>query len=226
MRILAIDTSTWWGGVALVEDDRRHAPQLVAELGLRVPDTHESRLLDRVDFLLAEAGWIRAEIDGFAATIGPGSFTGIRVGLGTLQGLALAAERPCAGVGTLDALVEAHGPAEHERVALLDAGRGEVYAARFDAASSPPLVLVPPRVGRLELLAGPAPFVAVLGPTRHRELRERLLAAAPGARPTAPTRGLAAAAGRLAALGWRRGPAAPLAPLYLRPPDAKPPAAS
>ena len=62
------------------------------------------------------SGWSRSEIDAYAAVRGPGSFTGIRVGLGTIGGLALAADRPCFGIGTLPSLAEAHGPDALERV--------------------------------------------------------------------------------------------------------------
>jgi tRNA threonylcarbamoyladenosine biosynthesis protein TsaB len=84
-----------------------------------------------VDWALARAGWAKTDLAGFVATRGPGSFTGIRIGLGTIRGLALAAARPCAGVSVLEALAEAHGPGRGDRVALIGAGRGEVYGQRF-----------------------------------------------------------------------------------------------
>jgi len=220
-RILALDTSTWWGGVALVADEPGSGPVVVAECGLFVRDSHSDRLLQQVEQLLDRAGWLKTEVDAFVATRGPGSFTGIRVGLGTVRGLGLAAGRPCFGVGTLDALAEAHGPAESERVPLIEAGRGELYAGRFDADSRPPRELAPPSVGPLEAIAAavPAPSVVWIP--------------APGTRIDAPAgfagriadapRGLAGAAGRIVARTRPsfRLPAPPLAPLYVRPPDVR-----
>ena len=69
----------------------------------------DARLLDGADRLLASVGWDRRRIDGYVAVRGPGSFTGVRVGLGTIRGLALAAGRPCAGIVSLEALAHAHG---------------------------------------------------------------------------------------------------------------------
>ncbi len=224
-RIVALDTSTWWGGVALLEGrDRETIPDTVAEAGLHVSDSHAAHLLRLLDALLSEAGWTRSTVDAFAATRGPGSFTGIRVGLGTLRGLGLASGRPCLGVGTLWAMAEAFGPTDSERVPLLDAGRGEVYGARYDAASVPPLELVPPWVGApaLALAAGgqDAVFFGTGARALHDAGSER--AGFEGRLGRSPT-GIAAAAGRLAWLRIARGAGDGdgLAPLYLRPPDAE-----
>lgn len=222
-RIAAIDTATWWGGVALVES--RTAPgrtRLIAEVGLRVRDTHTAHLLDLLELLLAEAAWSKSGLDAYAASRGPGSFTGLRVGLGTIRGLGLAAGRPCLGVSTLEALAEAFGPAAADRVPLLDAGRGEVYGARYDADSSPPSERVAPWVDRPERLLrdGPGKLV-IFGPGTER-FGERL-ATEPRVRIADAPTGVAAAVGRLALLrlqaGARDGEG--LSPLYLRPSDAE-----
>ena len=86
MRILAIDTSTWWGSVALVE--RPEPGGVTAELGMQVGKTHASALLSAIERLLEFAGWPRSSVGGYVATRGPGSFTGLRVGLGTITGRA------------------------------------------------------------------------------------------------------------------------------------------
>ncbi len=217
-RALALDTSTWWCGVALLETVAQ-GPTVVAALGVRVQDSHAARLLRLVDLLLGEVGWSRTELDLFVATRGPGSFTGVRIGLGTVRGLAVASGRPCVGVGTLEAMAEAFGPAEAERVPLLDAGRGEVYGARFDAAGSPPQALEPPWVGPPErALAGEGPRVLFGPAVAVHEARLRR-AGWRGPRRHAPTC-VAAGAGRLAlALGL--APGAGMEPLYVRPPDAE-----
>ena len=220
IRAVALDTTTWWGGVALVAASDAGV-ETIAEAGLRVPHSHAAHLLRLLETLLAEAAWERSAVDLYVATHGPGSFTGIRIGLGTVRGLALAADREAIGVGTLPALAEAHGPDVRERVPVLDAGRGEVYAARYDGAGSPPLEREAPWVGSpLRLLQGEAP-AALFGPglAAHAVLLEARGLAGPTA---ASPRSVAAAAGRIAIL--RRGVAGGedgLAPLYLRPADAE-----
>ncbi len=215
-RVVAIDTSTWWGGVALVDSA---APEgVVAEAGLRVEDTHTAHQLRLLEQLLAGAGWSRSTVDGYAAARGPGSFTGIRVGLATVRGLGLATGRPCLGITTLLAMAEAFGPAEAPRVPLLDAGRGEVYGARYDAASSPPVEQRPPWLGPPSLAAdGAGGPVVLFGPGAR-----AASGSGPGRVGRTPS-AVAAALGRLAVLRIEAG--APdgegLSPLYLRPADAE-----
>jgi len=219
-RVLALDTSTWLGGVALVEADPDEEPRTVAELNLDVRDSHADHLLRRIDWLMAEAGWGKSSVDIYAATRGPGSFTGIRVGLGTVRGLSLATGRPGVGETTLRALAEAHGPAAGPRLTLMEAGRGELYGARFDAGGSPPVILDPPWLASRAQLGGTSTeerWVVIPGPGTSLETGEL-----PGfERATRVPRSIAAALGRLVLM---RDPAAleseSLAPLYIRPPDA------
>lgn len=214
-RLLALDTSSPWGGVALVEGAGADSV-VVAEAGFSARD-HGVRLMGWIDAVLRSAGVERDALDGFVATRGPGSFTGLRVGLGTIRGLAVATGRPCRGVGTLDALAEAFGPAEAARVPLLVAGRGEIFGARFDAGSSPPLPTAEPLVGP------PGAVVAALGEGGGvafgpgTTVAEVELAEA-GLRLARPPRSVAAAAGRLALL--TQPPPDSMTPIYLRPPDA------
>ena len=222
-RIVALDTSGRWGGVALLQAGPPGEALLVAEAGLILGDSHAVHALALLGALLAEAGWSREDVDAYAATRGPGSFTGIRVGLGTVRGLGLASSRPCLGVGTLEAAAEAFGPAAGERVPLLPAGRGEVYGARFDAEDCPPEEIVAPWLGPPErALAGGSGEPVIFGPGAD-EVAARLRDAGwRGPARRAPT-SIAAAAGRLALLrlgsGARDGDG--LSPLYLRPPDAQ-----
>jgi tRNA threonylcarbamoyladenosine biosynthesis protein TsaB len=213
-RILAIDTSTGWGGACLLESDVG-APRVVAEAGLAVTDALAARLLPLVDLLVSSAGWERDSIGLYAAARGPGSFTGIRVGLGLLAGWALASGAPCLGIGTLDAVAEAYGPAEAERVPIVPAGRGNVYRARFDASSSPPALLSGPWAGPLEEALAGEPSGVVLAP---RGLFPEGLAA-PGLRIAAAPSSTAAGVGRIAALRLAAGEAGSHAPtpLYVRP---------
>src|SRR5262245_16774945 len=99
MRIAAVETSTLAGGVALVEGDR-----IVSQSMLNIALTHSERLLAILDRLLCDCGWTPKDLHGLAVSIGPGSFTGLRVGAATVKGLALALGIPVAPVPTLDAL--------------------------------------------------------------------------------------------------------------------------
>lgn len=220
-RLLAMDASTWWGGAALL-DDRDGEPRIIAEIGLQAEDSLAAQLLPLAETLLAIAGWPRNSVDAYAAVRGPGSFTGVRVALGLVSGLALAASRPCVGVDTLSSMAEAHGPAGADRVPLLDAGRGEVYGARFDPDGSPPRVLRPPWVGEPARAVEPGVGVFIFGGGARRH--EALLKAAGYEKTTgrAPT-SVAAAAGRIALAQLAAGTVVPgdLAPLYIRPADAE-----
>jgi len=220
IRALALDTSTWWGGTALVQRDSADVePEVVAELGVALSDSHAIHILASVELLLKQAAWERSSLDLVVATRGPGSFTGIRVGLGTVRGLALAIDRPCVGVVTLEAMAEAFGPAERSRVPVLAAGRGEIYAARYDADSSPPVEERAPWLGAPEtMLAGLQTTGAVVFGAKA---ATSLAPADELLRPGATPRGIAAGAGRLALLR-DTSPAveSDFTPLYLRPPDA------
>jgi len=128
MRILAVDTTTPSGSVAVVEDDR-----LLAETAVESPSTHSARLLAAVDLLLKSLNLDIQEIEGYAVTPGPGSFTGIRIGLSTVKSFAFASGKPIAPVSSLLALAWKVGESESCLVApMLDAKKGEIYAALFE----------------------------------------------------------------------------------------------
>jgi len=99
MRVLAVETSTMSGGAALLDGER-----VVGEYILDVRVTHSERLMAAIDQLLNDAGWSAGDLEGLAVAVGPGSFTGLRVGLSTVKGLALALSIPVAAVPTLDAM--------------------------------------------------------------------------------------------------------------------------
>jgi tRNA threonylcarbamoyladenosine biosynthesis protein TsaB len=227
LRILALDSSSWWGGVALLERPLDDGPcRTIVEVGLQVAVTHAESLLTAIDQALALASWERHSLDGFVATRGPGSFTGIRIGLGTIRGLGLAADRPCAGVSTLDALAEAHGPAEADRLALISAGREEIFGARYPADTSPAVPVSGPWLRPLErwrdATAGEAVAVAIPGPGSESAVR-RMGVERSGIRVSATPTSVAAAAGRLAlAAGVLcNADEKTMVPLYLRLPDAE-----
>ena len=126
MRVLAVETSTLSGGVALLEDER-----IVGEYLLDVRSTHSERLMAGVDRLMADAGWPPEALDGLAVAVGPGSFTGLRIGLSAVKGLALALSVPIAAVPTLDALAAALPYAAWPVCPVLTARKGEVYASLY-----------------------------------------------------------------------------------------------
>jgi len=126
MRVLAVDTSTMAGGVALVEN-----AHVVGESLLDVRTTHSERLMLAIDRVLADAGWEATQLDGLAVTVGPGSFTGLRIGLAAVKGLALALGCPVAPVPTLDAMAAGFPWAARPVCAVLDARKGELYASLF-----------------------------------------------------------------------------------------------
>ncbi len=129
MRILAIETSSRRGSVALLEDQR-----LIASLEHEQPNSHAERLLPMVEQLLTEAGWPKSSLDRLGVGVGPGSFTGLRVGIALAEGLSVGLDRPLCGVGSLwamafGALAEHPGPC----CALLDARRDELFVAVYQA---------------------------------------------------------------------------------------------
>lgn len=127
MKVLAIETSTMLGGASIMDADRG----LVAEVRLNVKATHSERLMGGVDLVLRQAGLQISDIDAFAVSIGPGSFTGLRIGLSTVKGFAYATGRPIVGVPTLEAFAW-HFPCSAFPVCvMLDARRHEVYGAVF-----------------------------------------------------------------------------------------------
>ncbi len=153
MKILAFDTSTPSGSVALLHEDR-----LRGEIGIESTSSHSLRLLRLVHFLLEEFSLSIEEIDAYALCAGPGSFTGIRVGLSTGKALARASGKPVATVSSLQALalkVEERGYSPV--AAMIDARKGEVFAALYEG-NDIPKALVPEGAYR------PEDFLSLLPP--------------------------------------------------------------
>lgn len=123
MRILGLDTSTEWCSVAVA------AAGVDGEVAEHVVHAHSERLLPMVRRALAEAGWTLAQVDGIAFGAGPGSFTGLRIGCGVAQGLALALDVPVVAVPTLEAVALQSGLPRV--LCCLDARMREVYVAAY-----------------------------------------------------------------------------------------------
>jgi tRNA threonylcarbamoyladenosine biosynthesis protein TsaB len=223
MRILGLDTATLQATVALVDEHGVHAE---AE---REVTTHSEGLLALIDQTLSAGGCGVDGLDAVACGRGPGSFTGLRIGMATAKGLCLAVGKPLLCISSLLPLAEATRAAAGDDVlvaALIDARRGELYCGLFRAgALVEPELLCRPEELTLRLADRAEPVV--LAGDGALLYREQLLAALPGRATLAPdgchvirARHLArAAAARLAA-----GDVDDLAtavPLYIRSSDAR-----
>ena len=130
LKILALDTSTETGGVALLEEE-----MLRAQAQIRVAKTHANQLWKTIYFLLEQADWVLNDIDLWAVSIGPGSFTGLRIGMATVKGLALATSKPVMGVSSLEALASSFPYCPYLICPLIDARKKEVFCAFFKSSS-------------------------------------------------------------------------------------------
>jgi tRNA threonylcarbamoyladenosine biosynthesis protein TsaB len=115
------------GGIALLDD----SAGLIAEIRLNIKSTHSERLMTGVDHILKQSSLTIADVDFFALSIGPGSFTGLRIGLSTVKGLSYATGKPVVTVPTLEALAWNFAYCEYPVCTMLDARKKEVYAALF-----------------------------------------------------------------------------------------------
>lgn len=130
--VLAVDTSSSLGGVALCASSA--SGSLEALLAVRTYEgstDHAERLLSEIDAALVEAGKKLSDVNALAVGVGPGSFTGVRVGVSTMKALALAIGAPLAAAGSLELMARAAAAGDALRVPLIDAKRGELFAAAY-----------------------------------------------------------------------------------------------
>jgi tRNA threonylcarbamoyladenosine biosynthesis protein TsaB len=214
--ILAVDTTHEFGSLALLR-----GPQLLEETLIHSPGGFGQILFGRLAELLARHDLKAADVDCFAAASGPGSFTGVRIGLASIKGLAEATGKPAVAVSNLAAMATFGSAAQ--RAVVLDARRGEVYGAVYDAGGR---AVVPETVmpftawlhtlpeGMIEFVATDfSPFAAAVAGTRFA-----------AALVTTVPRALAAAVGRIAYERLRAGQAADPAAIdanYVRRSDAE-----
>ena len=147
-RILGVECATRALGLAVFEGG-----QLRAEVARDVHGHHAEHLLPELDRLLALLEWAPDDLDGIAVSIGPGSFTGLRVGLATVKGIAFGGDPPVVPVSTLAGIAAGAAPLPGPVAALLDARRGEVYAGVWSCPGAPEADLVAESVYRPEELA-------------------------------------------------------------------------
>ncbi|MBX3220727.1 MAG: tRNA (adenosine(37)-N6)-threonylcarbamoyltransferase complex dimerization subunit type 1 TsaB [Labilithrix sp.] len=226
-RLAAVDTSTALGSVALYEGER-----LVAEDARRVSNAHGESLLPMIDALFAGAGWTAADVGRWCVGVGPGSFTGVRIGVATVKGIVLGTGAELVGVSSLEAMAAMAAGAEDAAgdaivVAAIDAIRGELYVQVAGRVRSEPACLRPEAIEAwLEAIAPArdAGEVTLVGEAAAKipalaSRSVRLLAAGDHALPHA--RGVA-----LVGRGRQPVPPDALEPLYVRAPEITTPRVS
>lgn len=211
-RVLAIDSALAACSVAVLGDGT-----IVAERREAMTRGHAERLLPMVREAMAEAGLAFDALDLIAVTVGPGHFTGLRVGLAAAQGIALATDRPLAGVTTLEAVAAATPISDEPLVVALESKRADLYLQVFGGGRplSAPTAMTPEDAAAASLPPG---LLALAGDGATR-LMPVLTAAGRSVRRIGPDRPDAATVARIAASRHGTAAALPPLPLYLRPPD-------
>lgn len=220
--ILALDTATRWTGIGLHD-----GTTVVTELGWKTINTQTIELAPTVLTFLRKANVDPADLSGIAVTIGPGSYTGLRIGLGFAKGMALAHQTPLIGIPTLDVVAHSFGADNAPLFAIAEAGRGRVCAGRYEWQGKHWQPAAPPDIfgwdALLSQIEGPAIFAGEISAESRKQIRQtskqfRVVNGAAGVRR----------AGFLAELAWHRlkhgridDPAA-LVPIYLRTPEGQP----
>ncbi len=148
MKILAFESSSVSASVALTEDDK-----LIAQAFQNCGLTHSRTLLPLAESLLKNCGASIREVDVLAVAHGPGSFTGVRIGVATVKGLALALDKPCVGVSTLEAMAYGARSLGGKVCCVMDARAGQVYNALFDVYGGTVSRLCPDRAIKLKALS-------------------------------------------------------------------------
>ena len=139
MRLLAVDTTSAHGSLAVLEGDR-----IRGRARFRPPPGHAERLLPELDRLLVSLGLSLGDIDAFAVAVGPGSFTGLRIGIASVEGLAFATGRPVVGISTIEATAYGYRSRGGLVAPFLDARREEVFGALFRTDGGTFSTIVPP----------------------------------------------------------------------------------
>lgn len=217
MMLLGIETAADLAGVALADGSG-----VVASAGVRGTRRHVEAIAPAVSYVLEQAGVPLSAVEAVAVDVGPGLFTGLRVGIATAQGIARGLGVGVLGVTSLDVLARAAYDAgwDGPLAAVVDARRGEVFTARYagPATQTAAPSRAEPEALAAELSGLPGVLVVGGGAQRYRSVFEGLHVAAL-ADPT-PTAVVSLAAGRLAA-GARPDPPAAVRPVYLRDADAR-----
>ena len=227
MKYLVLESSAAAASCALLEGDK-----VLGEWYLNIPQTHSQTLLPMAEGLLAACGASPAGLDFFAVTRGPGSFTGLRIAMAAVKGMAMAAGKPCVGVSTLEALARNLTGFAGTAAAVMDARCSQVYAALFSLGSGGVERISPDEAlsigelsARLAQLEKPVFLVGDGAQLCYNKILEEK-GEAPWLRLAPPHLRYqrAAAAGAAALAAWERGEAVDcgaLEPVYLRLPQAQ-----
>jgi tRNA threonylcarbamoyl adenosine modification protein YeaZ len=224
MMYLAIDTSSDFTGLALVDGG-----QLLAEFSWRCGSNHTVELLPHIDSLLTLSSVNIQQIKGIIVAVGPGSFNGLRVGLGTAKGLAFSLGIPVAGVNTLEAAAYQHSTCGLPVRAIFNAGRNEVASAAYQLKEGKWVCLVPASLTTVAEICSRTAAKTVFCGDLTITILEQLRTALGENAVIPPAAGLLRRPGFLASLGEKRliigeyDDADTLQPLYLRPPHISPP---
>lgn len=224
MKILALDTSAKTAAAAVVEEDN-----ILCRAGLNVNLTHSQTLLPLCDSMLKAAGMALNHIDLFAVSWGPGSFTGLRIGIGAVKGMAQGLSKPCLGVSTLEALACNYMGLEGLICAVMDARCQQVYTATFRVDGGYPHRLTPDEAIPIEELClklaafdAPITLVGDGAVLCFNALKDRLpVTLAPPQLRFQDAASVAFAAGRFLQNGGQPLSASELSPQYLRLPQAE-----
>ena len=152
MNLLAIDTSGPAASVAVMSEGR-----IICSIAMQRGLTHSETIMPAVDAALSAADLSCRDIDAFAAVAGPGSFTGVRIGVCAVKGLAHAANRPCARIHALEALAMNYSGFDGLCCPILDARRGQVYCAAYDLSNGLPVEVLAPEAIPLSDFLGKLP---------------------------------------------------------------------
>jgi len=157
MLVVAIDTSGRKGSVALCRGDNEENLQVLQLTSLE-GGTYSAQLMPRIADMLQQNHLSKIDVDGFVVVSGPGSFTGLRVGLATVKGLCEVLRKPLATVSMLEAVVLTHSRAGQAVSAVLDAGRGEVYVGEYRVSANH-AEAIREYIAKLEAFAAESPEV-------------------------------------------------------------------
>jgi len=221
VKILTIDTSTTTNSVALTVDGR-----LLAEYIVNPDRNHSSTIMCGLDMVLRDSGLTVNELDAIGVSLGPGSFTGLRVGIATAKGLALASGKPVVAFSSLAMLAMNLPYASFPVCTMFDAKKNEVYAALYRCQELPEILLaecVVPPADFLSQIRVPTLFVGS-GALRYRDLIVEMLGGLAIFAPAVCHQPRASAGALLAAELFARGElvsAAALVPSYLRASEAE-----
>ena len=194
MLILAADTSGKQGSIALAHGLNNGKCDVIEVVPL-TGGTFSAQLVPQVAALLSKHGFKKQDIDAFAVASGPGSFTGLRVGLAAIKGLAEILEKPIATVSMLEAVATAGGM-QGRVLAILDAGRKEVYAGEYQVAADRAR-MIDERLIALEALATSVDGLTLMTP--EKSIAETLAAKGISAVEVPVQQGDA-----IASLGWKK----------------------